>query len=67
MKRRGRPVLGAIAGFFCFLGLTAVLLTLGVLSTGSILVVILPVAGLVLGIFIGLTAPLGGNSSAPAG
>ena len=62
MKRRGRPILGAVAGFFCFLGLTAVLLTLGVFNLGSIVVPILPVAGFVLGIVIGLVAPFGGGA-----
>ena len=62
MKRHGRPILGAIAGFFCFLGLTAVLLTLGVFSLGSIVAAVLPVVGFVLGIVIGLAAPFGGGA-----
>ena len=65
MKRRGRPILGAVAGFFCFLGLTALLLTFGVFDLGSIVVGILPLAGIVVGIVIGLVAPFGGGSMAP--
>jgi len=59
MKRRGHPILGAIAGFLfgLFLGLT--LLVAGVLALDSILLVVLPLALLVLGIVWGVAAPLG--------
>lgn len=59
MKRRGRPILGAIAGLFfgLFLGLT--LLAFGVLALDAVLLVILPAAFVVFGIAWGLKAPLG--------
>lgn len=72
MRRRGRPVLGTISGFVfgLFLGIT--LLTFGALPLNSPVLTILPVAGLVVGLVLALTAPLGrrsaggGGSSAPA-
>ena len=44
MKTNGHHVIGAIAGFFCLIGLTALILPLGTFSLGSIVVAILPVA-----------------------
>jgi hypothetical protein len=59
VKTRGRPVLGAIAGLFfgLFLGLDLVFFK--AIASGSPLLVILPVVGLVLGIAGALAAPLG--------
>jgi len=56
--RRGRPVLGAIMGllFGLFLGFDLALM--GVVPLESVLLVVLPLAGLVLGIALGMTAPL---------
>lgn len=48
MKKRGRPVLGAIVGFFTGLFLALALLFNGVIPLESNLLVILPIAGLVL-------------------
>jgi hypothetical protein len=65
--RHGHPVLGAVAGFFFGLFLGTTLLLLGVLPLSSPLLVLLPVAGLLLGIAWGLWAPLGGRApSSPA-
>jgi hypothetical protein len=59
VKHGGRPVLGAIAGllFGLFLGLDFVFFK--VVASGSPLLVILPAAGLVLGIAGALAAPIG--------
>ena len=65
MKRRGRPVLGAIAGFLfgVFLGLD--LWLLGAVRSDSVLLTALPFLGLVAGVALGLTAPLRRGRSAP--
>ena len=57
--RHGRPVIGAIAGLLFGLFLAVDLLLLGTIPLDNALVVILPLAGLVLGIAIGIFAPLG--------
>jgi len=59
MKRRGRPVLGAIAGllFGLFLGLD--LFILGVVPLDSVLITILVLLGLAGGLALGLLAPFG--------
>jgi hypothetical protein len=54
---RGRPVLGAFAGFFFGLFLATDLLLFSVFPLDSILVVLLPLAGLVLGVGLGCTVP----------
>ena len=56
---RGRPVLGAISGFFfgLFLGIT--LLSFGILALDSFLLTLLPILGIVLGLALGFTGPLG--------
>ena len=56
---RGRPILGAVAGLFLGLVLGADLLLLKVIASDSILLVLLPVVGLVVGIALGAVAPLG--------
>jgi hypothetical protein len=67
MKRRGRPVVGAFAGFFFGLFLSLVLLTNGVMALDSIVLAILPILFLVLGIVWAMLAPLGKRSaSTPA-
>ena len=59
MHARGRPVLGAIAGFAFGGFLSLALVVFGVLGTDSIVLVILPFAFLVLGIVWAFIAPLG--------
>lgn len=59
MRRRGHPVLGALAGFLFGLSLDLVLLSFGVVGLESILITILPFAFLIIGILLGLAAPLG--------
>jgi hypothetical protein len=58
MRRRGRPVLGALSGFCfgLFLGIT--LLSFGVLPLDSSLLSILPLLGLVAGLVLAFTAPI---------
>ncbi|HEY1281471.1 MAG TPA: hypothetical protein VGF22_17465, partial [Acidimicrobiales bacterium] len=60
-KKKRHWVIGGIAGFFCLFGVVLVLLTTGTIPAGSILVDILPLAGLVAGIIWGLWGPLGSN------
>jgi hypothetical protein len=58
---RGRPVLGAVAGFFFFGFLGSSLLFLGVLPLDSILLVVLPIVGVPAVAVWGWWAPLGGR------
>jgi hypothetical protein len=58
VNRRGRPVLGGLAGFFFGLFLAADLLMLSVFALDSVLVLVLPVLFLVVGVVLGITAPL---------
>jgi hypothetical protein len=60
---RGRPVLGAIAGFFFFFFLALDLLFFGVIPLKSAVITILPVVGIVAGLVWAKFAPLGGRSS----
>ena len=66
MRVRGRPVLGAIAGFFFGLFLSITLLTNGVLATDNILLLVFPILFLILGILWGYWAPLGSKTPPPA-
>jgi hypothetical protein len=59
MRRHGRRVLGAIAGFVFGGSLGALLVPLGVLALDNILLVVLPLAGLVVGLALAWWAPLG--------
>jgi hypothetical protein len=54
---KGRPVLGAICGFFFGFFLAAFLLTVGVLATDSILHIVLPIVFLVVGLALAAVAP----------
>ena len=56
---KGRPFLGAISGLIFGLGLALLLLGLGALPLESILITILPPAGLLFGLVLGLWAPAG--------
>ena len=57
-RSRGRPVLGAISGFFFGIFLALDLLMLGTFPLDSVMVEVVPVAGLVLGLLAGLFSPL---------
>jgi hypothetical protein len=59
VKTRGRPILGAIAGllFGLFVGLDLVFFK--VIASGSPVLLILPIVGLVIGIAGALAAPFG--------
>jgi hypothetical protein len=58
MRARGRPVLGAINGFFLGLFVAFDLLFFGVLQLDSVVITILPILGIVVGIALGYWAPL---------
>ncbi|MGE0600278.1 MAG: hypothetical protein AB7J35_14100 [Dehalococcoidia bacterium] len=57
-EQRGRPVIGAIAGFFFGLFLAIDLLLMNAIPLDSAMIVVLPLAFLVVGIVAGLFAPL---------
>jgi hypothetical protein len=56
MRRRGRPVLGAVSGFFLGLFGAVDLLVFGAVELDSVVLIVLPVAGLVLGVVLALVA-----------
>jgi hypothetical protein len=58
MRRRGRPVLGAISGFFFGLFLGVTLLSFGILPLNSALLTLLPIIGFVGGLVLAFTAPI---------
>ena len=64
MKRRGRPVRGAISGLFAGLFLGLDLSIWHMMSIGTVTLIVLPAVGLVLGIVLGLTAPFGRRKAA---
>ena len=59
MTKRTHAVLGALAGLLLLLGIDLLLLTSGTIAFDSVVVTVLPVAGLVLGAVWGKLAPLG--------
>ena len=65
MSARGRPVLGVIAGLVAGVALAVALLVFGLLALDSSVLVVLPIAGVVLGLVVGLTGPLGSRSAQP--
>lgn len=64
-RSRGRPVLGAIAGFLFGLFLAADLWLFGIVASDSVLLTLLPFLGLALGLAVGLTGPLRRSAAAP--
>jgi len=65
MRKRGRPVLGAISGFFLGLLLAIDLLLFSVIALDSIVVLLLPLLGLVAGIALPLIARRAASPPAP--
>lgn len=66
-KRRGRPILGVIAGTFLGLFVGIDLLVLGVIPLDSAVLTIAPLAGLVIGLSLALKAPFRrGSYASPA-
>lgn len=60
MKRRGRPVMGAIAGFFFGFFLALILQQFGVRPLSDPITFIgLPILFLIIGIALGMTGPFG--------
>mgnify|MGYP001817073411 CR=1 FL=1 len=60
--RRGRPLLGAFAGLFLGLFVALDLILFGLLPLESGLVWVIAVAGIVLGVALGVWAPFGRGS-----
>lgn len=58
-RRRGRPILGAIAGFFLGVFLWLDLVLFGVIGFESVAFWVFPPAGLALGIALAMWAPFG--------
>jgi hypothetical protein len=58
---RGRRVLGAFSGFFLGVFLAGDLLFFGVVALDSVVLTVLPIAGLVVGIALAWWAPLRRN------
>jgi hypothetical protein len=65
-RYKGRPVRGALSGFFAGLFIAVDLMFMGAIQTDSILVTVLPIAGFVVGLLLGLWAPFG-RTAAPVG
>lgn len=61
---KGRPFLGVISGFFFGLFGAVTLFLFGVIPLDSHLVWILPIVGIVLGLFMATWAPFGSDSTA---
>jgi hypothetical protein len=64
-KVHGRPILGFFGGLFFGLAVALTLLLFGVLALNSIWLVIVPIAGVVLGLVLGFTAPFGRHRPPP--
>ena len=62
---KGRPILGAISGFFFGLLLFITLWLWGVIPLHSDLGIILPILGIVLGLVMAWWAPFGRRSDEP--
>ena len=60
---RGRPVLGAVSGLFLGIFVAMDLLLLKAVPSDSTVLVLLPIAGLVVGLLLGRAAPLGRKGS----
>jgi hypothetical protein len=60
---KGRPFLGVISGFFFGLFGAATLFLFGVIPLDSHLVWILPIVGIVLGLFMATWAPFGSDGT----
>jgi len=63
---KGRPFLGLISGFFFGLFGAAALFLFGVIPLDSPLIWILPIVGIVLGLFMATLAPFGSGASPQA-
>lgn len=65
--RRGHPILGAVAGLGFGVFVAGDLVSFKIVRLDSIVLAVLPPAGLVLGIVLALWAPLGRGRLSPAG
>jgi hypothetical protein len=64
VKRHGRPILGAISGFFLGLFVALDLVLFGAVRLDSVIITILPLAGLVFVPIVAWLAPIGSRSGA---
>ena len=64
MKSRGRPMLAMFSGFLLGLFLALDLLLFNLIPLGSVVITILPIAGLVIVPAIAIFAPIGKNRDA---
>lgn len=65
MRRRGRPILGAVTGLLFGLFASLTLIMEGLLPLNNTMLAIYPVAGLILGLILGLWGPFGRKRLAP--
>lgn len=65
MRDHGRPVLGAFLGFLFGLFLALDLLMLKVVTSDSVILTVLPILFLVVGIVLGVWAPLRRRQAPP--
>lgn len=63
---RGHPVLGVVTGLLFGIFVALDLIFFGVMASDSILVLLLPLLGLLLGVGLAAWAPLGGRHREPA-
>jgi hypothetical protein len=63
---KGHPILGVICGFLFGDFLALLLLGMGVLATDSVLLIVLPIAGLVVGLALAAAAPFRRSRLQPA-
>lgn len=63
---KGRPVLGVIGGLLFGVFVALDLVFFKVVASDSILVVLLPIFGVILGVALAAWAPFGGRAPAPA-
>ena len=65
MRRRGRPILGLLTGLLFGLFASLTLIMEGLLPLNNTMLAIYPVAGLILGLILGLWGPFGRKRLAP--
>jgi hypothetical protein len=65
-RHRGRPVLGAVAGFFFGIFIALDLVVFGVMPLHADALAFMPLLGLVAGLFMGLKAPFARRGSKQA-
>jgi uncharacterized YccA/Bax inhibitor family protein len=64
MSTRGRPILGGFAGLLFGLSLALALLVFGIVALDSILLVVAPILGVIVGVLLAFVAPFGSRQQA---